>query len=529
MITEEDVVDTLAVPMSNVLYETRKFHSAHPDDVRGMEAAWHEAVNTDLCPVINQIFPLLVEQALENVGLAPLSVAPHYIDGYADAHVKGVQNYAELLGGVAYRYPDDPEAVDARLSADRIPLLCEPLAIHLLNAAHVLALQGGSGVRPLVAVALPDIPDSELPNTTTMHDELAPDDLNDGNAHPNPLYRTKRWRTMGDQYVRPAHVATENQTVPVSHPFDVVGFPAMYPGDPSLPPSLRINCRCRIETGDDLTHEQALAIADEMEAANIPVTPSSMREAVEQLPLPGTNTDQFVNLPSPGDRTITFTQDGFRMVNETVQSLADEVPEFTFDGTVYGQAPSSVNARWTGSWSDENGHEVMEFNRKIERDSEGLYVKNDYFRMDREYQGQGIGSRILEKLDNLYRRMGITRTKLNADIDVGGYAWARAGYDWDHGHPSPFGNVPNAIYREMNFNTDLLTTDPEYLQLEAWRNQLNSWAYPQSVEDLPTPFDIAMFGYDPAAAAAAKAAGREYIWSGKRIMLGTDWYGVRYL
>lgn len=67
----------------------------------------------------------------------------------------------------------------------------------------------------------------------------------------NGVRLRKTWIDSDDNRVRPAHVDTDEQTVPIMEPF-MVGltagprFPAMYPGDPLLPPDLSINCRCDV-------------------------------------------------------------------------------------------------------------------------------------------------------------------------------------------------------------------------------------------------------------------------------------------
>ena len=59
-----------------------------------------------------------------------------------------------------------------------------------------------------------------------------------------PEAAVKRWLTAGDAKVRPEHVAAHGQEVPVGQPFAVGGSSLMYPGDPSAPDGLVINCRC---------------------------------------------------------------------------------------------------------------------------------------------------------------------------------------------------------------------------------------------------------------------------------------------
>lgn len=63
------------------------------------------------------------------------------------------------------------------------------------------------------------------------------------------------WNTVGDSKVRPAHARVDGE-VATGGPFgrrpewDMDGFVAHYPGDPMLPPALRINCRCSLDIGN---------------------------------------------------------------------------------------------------------------------------------------------------------------------------------------------------------------------------------------------------------------------------------------
>lgn len=56
----------------------------------------------------------------------------------------------------------------------------------------------------------------------------------------------KTWMARDDNDTRPEHIAADNQTVPLGESFDVGGESAEYPGDPTLSPHLRINCRCLV-------------------------------------------------------------------------------------------------------------------------------------------------------------------------------------------------------------------------------------------------------------------------------------------
>lgn len=56
--------------------------------------------------------------------------------------------------------------------------------------------------------------------------------------------REKIWVSRDDALVRPAHAMTDGQRRPLLAPFNVAGFPMMYPHDPAAPVDLVANCRC---------------------------------------------------------------------------------------------------------------------------------------------------------------------------------------------------------------------------------------------------------------------------------------------
>lgn len=64
---------------------------------------------------------------------------------------------------------------------------------------------------------------------------------------------TKRWDTKDDNRVRSPHREVDGVTIPIWYPFYVNGVPMMFPGDPSAPPELVINCRCELHIGNEVT------------------------------------------------------------------------------------------------------------------------------------------------------------------------------------------------------------------------------------------------------------------------------------
>lgn len=58
--------------------------------------------------------------------------------------------------------------------------------------------------------------------------------------------KRKMWVTRGDAKVRIEHSVVGGSLIPLDSAFSVGGYPMMFPGDPSAPIHLTINCRCVI-------------------------------------------------------------------------------------------------------------------------------------------------------------------------------------------------------------------------------------------------------------------------------------------
>jgi SPP1 gp7 family putative phage head morphogenesis protein len=57
---------------------------------------------------------------------------------------------------------------------------------------------------------------------------------------------SREWVASGGSRTRPSHAEADGQIVGMNEPFIVGGSPLMYPGDPSGPANLVINCRCAV-------------------------------------------------------------------------------------------------------------------------------------------------------------------------------------------------------------------------------------------------------------------------------------------
>lgn len=54
----------------------------------------------------------------------------------------------------------------------------------------------------------------------------------------------------------------------------------------------------------------------------------------------------------------------------------------------------------------------------------------DLIQLPNELQGKKIGTALLKKIENVMKKSGVKRIEIHADLSLGGYAWARNGFDF---------------------------------------------------------------------------------------------------
>lgn len=81
-----------------------------------------------------------------------------------------------------------------------------------------------------------------------------------------------------------------------------------------------------------------------------------------------------------------------------------------------------------GDVHDKDGRKVGEFVRSIEH--KYPIVTHVDFKLDKSVQGKGFGSAFYQHNEESYVAMGIVDIGLHANREVGGYAWARMGFDF---------------------------------------------------------------------------------------------------
>lgn len=164
----------------------------------------------------------------------------------------------------------------------------------------------------------------------------------------------KQWLTRNDERVRQAHRDANGQLQLLDDPFDVGGVPMQYPGDPSAPADLTIQCRCimRAATASATTAERTAsmdqdedlsAAADVHTGAMIALMPSAADaermafeggEAVDQL---------HVTLAYLGDAADWTEAQRANMINAVGRAAGWLTP---VQGNAFGVA------RWNSSGPD---------------------------------------------------------------------------------------------------------------------------------------------------------------------------------
>jgi ribosomal protein S18 acetylase RimI-like enzyme len=89
-----------------------------------------------------------------------------------------------------------------------------------------------------------------------------------------------------------------------------------------------------------------------------------------------------------------------------------------FELAIYNRAGFRLSMKGTG----------FNITRTFSERTGGIEVHHDYFSLAKNYQGQGISKDVFRLLYEQYRRMGVRYISVDANIDVGGYTWARYGF-----------------------------------------------------------------------------------------------------
>jgi hypothetical protein len=195
----------------------------------------------------------------------------------------------------------------------------------------------------------------------------------------------------------------------------------------------------------------------------------------------------------------------------------------------------------SGRVIDLEGNEVGEFSRHLRRDPDGkLVAVHESLEIDPSVQGSGFANEFNQNLYDWYRRSGVDRVELYADIDVGGYAWATQGYDFadaeafdtwatsasvklEHlrlGRPYPGAPAGSGLQTDRELQSAFPDFTPAEIRTQL--DELESRIAAARQGDTPlTAFEISQWGRKPG------QTGRDATWLGKWITKGSHWDGVK--
>jgi hypothetical protein len=159
--------------------------------------------------------------------------------------------------------------------------------------------------------------------------------------------------------------------------------------------------------------------------------------------------------------------------------------------------------------------DVIRYTRYIDLNERN--VEHAFWTMSRGLQGSGIATDLNNAAFELYKARGIETVTVHANIDVGGYTWAKQGFVWNE---SEMG-TPNVFVKARLSSLELdYPNNQEVLdQVNEIRMRIAEAVQTGNYDNYPQPIDLAMIGHQPGLKT----------WPGKDEMLGTDWYGIRYL
>lgn len=177
-----------------------------------------------------------------------------------------------------------------------------------------------------------------------------------------------------------------------------------------------------------------------------------------------------------------------------------------------------------GSILNADGEQVGIFTRVLYRATgdHPSYVANAYLRIDSSAQGSGFASQFNKTMFDWYRQAGIDHVEVHANIDVGGYTWAAQGFDF--ANPSAaaawresmretlaqYDGQPETLASELG-----LSVDDARGQITDFRQMLGAQQAGQSVS-----------AYAFSQVGRKKGQGKNDLWIGKFLMLGSGWDGV---
>ncbi len=257
------------------------------------------------------------------------------------------------------------------------------------------------------------------------------------------LYPNLKLVSVRDARVRPEHKALDGTIRPINDPF----------WDTHMTP-LDWGCRCHVEQTDEEPTEIKGGVQLKMEFENNPgktgkifgetgyenrITVSEAKEAKKNAEKWSKEKDYVLNdenikkLKNIGFEIDDSFNDGKDMWNEhfskfNIENLNDKISELAKKYNVDFDKKEIYYSRKTVivNFTDSKNHITIERGFKIEDDAK--LVKHRYFELPKQMQGQGFSKDMFKIWHQEYKNAGVEMIQVHANIDVGGYTWAKYGF-----------------------------------------------------------------------------------------------------
>ena len=154
--------------------------------------------------------------------------------------------------------------------------------------------------------------------------------------------------------------------------------------------------------------------------------------------------------------------------------------------------------------------------RRFYRDDQAKLVVSNYALMLEPWaQRHGFATAFARRMEDYYRRSGVDRIVVHATDTIGGYAWAVQGFDWNPDRIDD--SIANVVQR-----------------LNTVANQVHSQLARRALAEMTVRLvggrgEVRPFGRLPTPDEIAALTTEDVPDLGKRVMLSSDWHGVKYL
>jgi hypothetical protein len=209
----------------------------------------------------------------------------------------------------------------------------------------------------------------------------------------------------------------------------------------------------------------------------------------------------------------------FRDVYDFTKSITlnDSNTKDTISSAVTDVQRAGNRLRVNGEVFNSKGENLGSFEREFYQDEDGsLVVDHDLLSIeDPAYTGNGFGTDFHMRQENYYITHGVDKVYVHAALDVGGYMWAKMGFQFDENKSeSSKARIGDRI---ANFVDDTEYTDSQTSAvLSNYRDRL----YDTDNSNDPEPWEIHALRDN-------RTDKKSTV--GKDILLGSNWFGVKYM